>query len=127
MNLEPLEEAVLKKLLDGNHPVLEALRQQLPAVSVKARESTGAGFYTEFSIAEGARAAPLQSGKLLFGDVEATIDGLKYGAGFVLYVERGLLHMLEGYSYEEPWPEHVIGFTLRYGDPERKTILSKLG
>ena len=127
MLLEPLESAVLQKLLDGDHPVLVALRGQLPGLSVKERKQTGTGFFTEFSTAAAASPAPLVSGKLRFGDVQATINGLKHGAGFLLYVDQGLLHFLEGYSYEEPWPEQVCEFVVKYSSPDRKTELAKLG
>ncbi len=35
--------------------------------------------------------------------------------------------MLEGYSYDEPWPDVVRGYSLRYADQERKAALEKLG
>lgn len=126
MPLEPLEAAVLHKLLEGDGPVLAALRDQLPGLDVKSRELTGAGFFVEFSTAAAACPAPIASGSLRFGDVEATIGGLKHGAGFVLYVEGGLLHMLEGYSYEETWPARVVEFSLRYSDPNRSKVLATL-
>ena len=80
MQLEPLESAVLQKLLDGDHPALAALRDQLSGLSVKERKQTGSGFFTEFSTAATARPAPLPSGKARFGDVQATVNGLKHGA-----------------------------------------------
>jgi hypothetical protein len=33
-------------------------------------------------------------------NVYAEIDGLQYGAGFLLYIKDGMLDMLEGYCYE---------------------------
>ncbi|HSU05754.1 MAG TPA: hypothetical protein VLI93_09290, partial [Acetobacteraceae bacterium] len=48
-----------------------------------------------------------------FGDIQAMIPGLTFGAGFVLHVRNGAIEFLEGYSYEEPWPESVSGFVLR--------------
>lgn len=126
MTLEPLEKAVLQKLLEGDHPVLTALRHQMSELSVKTRERTGAGFFTEFSMPRTAHPARMRSVKASFGDVEATISGLKHGSGFVLYIENGLLHMLEGYSYEEPWPEQVLDFSVRHSNPDRADVLARL-
>jgi hypothetical protein len=42
------------------------------------------------------------------------MDGLQHGAGFILTVEGGSLHSLEGYSFEEPWPTEVRTFSLEY-------------
>lgn len=127
LDLQPLEAAVLQKLFDGDHPVLASLREQLSGLSVKNRERTGVGFFTEFSVAHAARPAPILSGSARFGDVEATIGGLKHGAGFLVYVDAGFLSMLEGYSYDEPWPARVDEFALRYLEPTRAAVLAKLG
>jgi hypothetical protein len=124
MHLEPLEVAVLAKLLDGEHPMLAALRLQLPALSVIKRERTGVGFYTSFSVSPVTLRAPLAS--VRFGDVEASIPGLAHGAGFLLYVDDGLLQMLEAYSYDEAWPQQVTEFSLAYSTPDRTAELAKL-
>jgi hypothetical protein len=127
MSLEPLEAAVLQKLLSGDHPVLIALRDQMDGLSVRTRKNTGVGFFTELSTAAAARPASVPSGKIRFGDVQATVDGLKNGAGFLLLIEQGLLRMLEGYSYDEPWPEMIREFSVKYSNPDRKKELAKLG
>lgn len=117
---------MLQKLLDGDHPVLAALREQLSGLSVKERKLTGAGFFTEFATAATVNPVPLSAGQVRFGDVQATIRGLKHGAGFLLYVDQGLLHFLEGYSFEEPWPECIHEFFVEYTSPDRKAELAKL-
>jgi hypothetical protein len=126
MELDPLETAVLRKLLDGNDPTLVSLRKQLEGLSVKARERTPAGFFTKFIAPSTGVRAECTEGKLIFGDVEATIAGMQHGAGFLLYVEHGLLQMLEGYSYEENWPREIAEFSLRYSDPQRKALVAML-
>lgn len=124
--MTPFEAAVLQKLLHGEHPVLAALREQVPAVSVATREETGAGFFTRFTLPDEIVRAPTSSEHLRIGDVEATVDGLSHGAGFLLYVEHGVLHMLEGYSYEESWPASIDRFSLEYHDPSRTAVLTQL-
>jgi hypothetical protein len=42
------------------------------------------------------------------------MDGLEHGAGFELLVKDGYLRMLEGYSYDEPWPDSIHTFDLYY-------------
>jgi hypothetical protein len=123
-DLEPLEAAVLDLLLAGDHPVLAALRDQLAGATVKGRQHTGVGFFTDFSPAKDAVPAPVR--KLRFGDVQATIDGLQHGADFVLFVDDGLLTMLEGFSYDEPWPAEIVGFSVSYSDPARPDLAEKL-
>lgn len=113
-----LEREVVKLLLEGDDPVLDVLRKQTRFLSAAKREYTGHGFFTHFRVPENApRLADTVSFKV--GDVEASMDGLQYGAGFLLYVERGMVSLLEGYSYEEPWPAKVKRFTVGYVGGQR--------
>ena len=111
IELNELERAVLAKLLEREPPLLEQLRGQLPTCRVIRREFTGVGFFTHLDVGD----APASNDVDMppFGDVIAEIDGLAHGAGFVLYIEHGRLAMLEGYSYDEPWPDTIVGFSLK--------------
>jgi hypothetical protein len=111
--LTKLERAVLEKLLGGTSETFRILRGQLGSLRVIDRELTGVGFWTNFAI--GGEAEKLPGGpSFWFGDVVAELDGLKHGAGFDLLVEDGSLRMLEGYSFDEPWPEKADKFSLRF-------------
>lgn len=125
--LEPFESAVLEKLLEGRHPVLEALRDQLKVLSVRERKKSNAGFFVTFASGPTAKPALVAKDKIRFGDVHADVEGLASGAGFVLYIDGGLIRMLEGYSYEEAWPDRIARFTLSYTGKDRSAELSKLG
>jgi hypothetical protein len=125
--LEPLESAVMRMLLDGDHPTLGALRAQLQHLTVSSRKKTGAGFYTDF-VPE-TSAVPIDlPGRIQFGDVVArAISGLQYGGGFVLFIEHGLMTMLEGYSFGDDWPDDGLEFDLQYDDPARPGIETTFG
>jgi len=111
--LTRFEIDVLNKLLCGSSPILSRLREQLSHSSV-SRELTGVGFYLNFSVLDSNLEIPGRP-TFHFGDVQAEIQGLAHGAGFILFVSNGYLEMLEGYSYEEPWPNTVDKYALRYG------------
>lgn len=111
-NLTDFEKAVLRKLLSGDHPALAFLRQQLEVCLCRQREFTGAGFYTYLDVS--AYTGPRPELDLKFGDVVAETNELQDGAGFLLYVEAGLLVMLEGYTFGEPWPDRIDSFNLSY-------------
>lgn len=55
--------------------------------------------------------------------VVAEIAGLEHGAGFVVFVRGGHLDTLEGYSYDEPWPEAIHDFQLSYRTEPRNVRL----
>lgn len=121
--LSDFEQAVLEKLLAGNHPVLATLREQIAQAQVVKRQNTGVGFFCDFEIGP---TAPVVQGNFHIGDVHAEIESLERGVGFVLFIRDGKVKMLEGYTYDEPWPAEVQHFSLQYTEPDRSTELAKL-
>jgi len=113
MNLTPLETQLLQMLLHGDSEELIVLREQAALVQVSSREMTGVGFFTNFAVPPD---APHIAGRptLRFGDVNGTADNVKHGVGFLLHVTDGALSMLEGYTYDEPWPDEIRGLVLTY-------------
>lgn len=122
--LNQFEQAVLDKLLAGDHDVLATLRAQAAKARVVSRELTGAGFNLQFRVPSDVPRVTLPADFEL-GDVDASIDGLAHGAGFLLFVRDGRIAMLEGYSYEESWPTDIRRFTLAYrSEPRELTFVS---
>jgi hypothetical protein len=109
----PIERRVLDLLLTGTHPVLRLLQTQYSVCTVADRKMTGFGFYTELSLPRDTQRIP-NAPSFKLGDVVASMDGLRNGAGFLLYIEHGAITLLEGYSYDEPWPDVIHGFTCSY-------------
>jgi hypothetical protein len=124
-DLTTFERAVVEKILYGEHPLLKELRRQLTSCCVCKREMTGAGFYIYFEVGISSLKSNID---LRIGDVIADITELNYGAGFVLYIKNSKLYMLEGYSYEEPWPNSISKYYLKYisGDNRDLTNLDKM-
>ncbi len=117
--INELEAAVLDKLLTGDLPALATLRIQRQRMQVAKREYTGVGFFIEFEHPDDVvRLATSKS--IRFGDVVAELDGLEHGAGFLLFIDNGLITMLEGYTNtNEAWPAKPGRFELRYWTPQR--------
>jgi hypothetical protein len=109
--LTPLERDVIATLVRPEHPLMDALRAQLAACRIKSREFTGVGFFTHIVVPQ--RLAVAGIGRLTLSTVAADIEGVEHGAGFVLFIEDGMLDVLEGFTYDEPWPDRVEGFTVR--------------
>ncbi len=119
--LTTLEEQVLEMLLRGQDEVLDVLRQQVKDAQVSSREITGVGFFTNFEVpaeAPRVRARP----KFELGDVNGMADNVKYGLGFLLFVNDGALSMLEGYTYDEPWPDEIRGLVLTYSTGQARKL-----
>ena len=119
--LTTLEEQVLEMLLRGQDEVLDVLRQQVKDAQVSSREITRVGFFTNFEVpaeAPRVRARP----KFELGDVNGTADNVKHGLGFLLFVNDGSLSMLEGYTYDEPWPDEIRGLVLTYSTGQARKL-----
>lgn len=44
------------------------------------------------------------------GDVGAEFPNVKHGTGFLLFIRDGVASWLEGYTYDERWPESTDRF-----------------
>ncbi|SRR5713101_7641627 len=119
--LTTLEDRVLEMLLGGEDEILAILRLQAKQLQVSSREMTGVGFYAEFVVPS---EVPRVPGRPTFklGDVNGTADNVNHGLGFLLYVKNGALSMLEGYTYDEPWPDDVRGLVLTYASKEGRKL-----
>lgn len=111
---EIMEKEVMNKLLDGDDQNLVILRDQYSKAIIKKREFSGVGFFTSFEV-------PINTPKLKInkslqiGDVVAQIIGAKDGAGFVLFINEGVIDFLEGYVYgEEQWPNQIQIYKVTY-------------
>ncbi len=94
-DLSDLELAVLHAIavqVSGSTAVLE---HQMKTARAIARENTGAGFFTTFTVASD---QILEGVRSPVGDVGATVQGLKHGMGFLLWIKDGLMYQLEGYA-----------------------------
>lgn len=84
-------------------PEREILLEQFEHAIVRDRTMTGHGFYLTFIIDSEVSKLPKQLQNI--GNVSAEISGLKHGAGFNLYIKDGIVDHLEGYCYEDQWPD----------------------
>jgi hypothetical protein len=108
--LTNLETEVIEKIISSNIDY-EILRRQLNSCSVESRTLTNEGFYTKLKVHDNSfRLITSQSAEL--SNVEAYIEGLKHGAGFTLFIRNGFIDTLEGYSYEESWPENIVSYKI---------------
>jgi hypothetical protein len=123
-SISSLERGVLGKLLEGDLPELSILRAQLSSSRVRRREWTGVGFWTDFDVD---KAAPRLASDERFhiAGVYAKHPQLRAGIGFDLTIEGGRLDSLEGYTFEEPWPEDLSRLELEQ-EPSGELRLAQL-
>lgn len=120
VGLSKLNQAVLDKQLAGSHPTLAALGIEAGSARILEREETGVGFFCEF---EGDASAPTVNGDFQISDVHGELSGLAHGVGFVLFIRSGQLSMLGGFTFDEPWPQSIGTFELKYDREPRELSL----
>jgi len=115
--MDHIESTAMNMLLAGDHLTLANLHHQLRAATVSAREYTGVGFFTKFSVPEG---IPRLEGvkRLVIGDVYADMEDMAYGVGFLLFVKDGALNMLECFCNGDQYPEHPVLTRIYYMGPK---------
>lgn len=92
-----LELAALRAIFLETPELATALEQQLEASVVIKRENSGGGFFTTIAVADDVPA--VSSPSVLGYATQAHIGGLEHGFGFVLFIKRGRLHVLEGFAW----------------------------
>jgi hypothetical protein len=110
--LTSFERRILEAFLEGTEPQLQVLRQQAAAAMVAQRTHTGVGAYIDFSIP--ADLPSVSPASIVFGDVDAEVDGVADGVTSLLYVISGRLHVLEFATYVGTWPEEPRLMNLGY-------------
>jgi hypothetical protein len=111
--LQPIERDVLKLMLQGNCPQCTALRNQLAHLREVTREFTGAGFFTSLHYTDAVVPTPglriVPAGLLL-----AEINDMQSPCDFLIFVEDGILHLIEGYAAgEDDWPDEISRYHFR--------------
>lgn len=119
-SLSRFENAILQKLLEGDLPFFVNLREQLVECIVNDREHTGVGFFTSLSVPD--HLPRIRGLDVTFGDVVCEFPETRTEVGFLLYIKDGVLDMLEGYTYDEPWPSPDARYSLKYVGGEMRDL-----
>jgi len=110
-NFKRFEDEVMQKIIKEDTKLYQELKKQYEKSKVTNREFTGYGFYTNFEITD--KSLRLESAiNIELGSTHATINDVKNGVGFVLFIRNGLIEMLEGYTYEERWPQEIKQYSI---------------
>jgi hypothetical protein len=120
------ESGALIAALAGSHPALRLLRRQLEGLRIAKREHTGVGFFAELAVEPASVMPAIFPPRLTISDVDVSIAGLRTGAGIVLFVDGGALTLLEGFTYDEPWPDPPDAYSFAYRDPSRSDLYKQL-
>ena len=117
MTSEEFEVQVMRALLAGDDPLLEALRQQYAAATVSGREKTGTGIITRFDVPPGV--PPVERKLLHLDDLQLQLAGTATPADASVHVHNGRLRSLECFVYDGAFPESPVIEAAWYYGTER--------
>ena len=78
------------------------IKQQYENAIVLSRKFTGVGFFTDFHV-EDTSLHLNEDVNFELGGNHIAINGLRHGIGLVLFIRKGVISFLEGYTYQEKW------------------------
>ena len=110
MNFTQLERDLINWFVSYSpHPTLAA---QLRAASPRSREYTGAGMNLRLAVPESA-GQPLPAAlKSPIRGPQISAPSLPNGGGALLFHAHGVVGLLEVYTYTDPLPEDLSGYSL---------------
>ena len=117
MTTNEFEHLVMVALLAGDDPILEALRQQYAAATVRDREQTANGFVTRFEIP--ASVPPIERKLLHLDDLQLQLAGAATPADASVHVHNGRLRSLECFVYDGAFPDAPVIESAWYYGTER--------
>lgn len=100
--LEELERLLVTALLAGDDPLLEGLRTQFAAATVRGREQTGSGFVTQFDVPQELRVVAPEL--LHLDDLQIALAGAETPAEASLTIQNGVIRSLECNVYAGVFP-----------------------
>ncbi|KHL24349.1 hypothetical protein PK98_09685 [Croceibacterium mercuriale] len=92
-----LETAVLGTIFAETPTLAPGLRRQLTRATVTKRVDTEHGFFTDIAVPSDV--PPVDAPDVLGHSTHAHVAGVEHGFGFVLFMNEGRLHLLEGYAF----------------------------
>ncbi len=101
---------VVDLILSPDRPGFAILREQYVCSIVRDVEFTGVGFFLNYEVPVELPCAIPRN--FTIGGFNADLDGVSHGVGFELFVRDGKIAFLEGFTYDEGWPDHITRYEL---------------
>ncbi|MFZ5789556.1 MAG: hypothetical protein ACOY3L_02550 [Pseudomonadota bacterium] len=112
MRLSQFESDVLHAIVRDRFGESSKLMAQIDALSLERKEMTGVGMYLYFQLTDEDKKVPEVQDEIISSRVGASLPQLHNDIGFVLYIEKGVIKMLECYTVDEPWPTDISTYNL---------------
>lgn len=109
--LSSLEKDILYLAVQGDGSDRLMIQKQLNIVKVGKRVNSGAGLFVDLMVSPSENVR-VYSKRMQLSNIHGECNELSAGFGVTVFVEDGLLKLLELYSYDEGWPEQLTSVKL---------------
>lgn len=107
MRFDEFEKIIITDIIEQYPEYKQKLQAQFEKITVQKREFSTYGFSTHYAVTV-AEETLGNDKNLQLGKCQWNINGLNYGSDYILWIKNGLISCLEGFSYNEPWPNEIL-------------------
>lgn len=112
MILSNIEKAIIKSFFAYDGVSIDNDEVFFSNISVKSRNFTGAGFFTDFNESQKLKISNNPE-SYKWGHLGAKLN-LGIDTGYLPYIENGYVKSIEGYVYDGHWPENINEIQVYY-------------
>ena len=106
MKHDEFENKIITDIIEQYPEYKQKLQAQFEKMIVQEREFSTYGFSTYYVVTAGEDTLGADE-NLQLGKHQWDINGLTRGSDYILWIKNGLISCLEGFSYNEPWPDEI--------------------
>ena len=107
MNRNEFEKIIITDIIEQYPEYKQKLQAQFEKSVVQKREVSTYGFSTYYTVTAPEEALG-NNENLQLGKSQWKINGLQHGSDYILWIKNGFITCLEGFSYNEPWPNEIL-------------------
>lgn len=107
MNRNEFEKIIITDIIEQYPEHKQKLQAQFEKSVVQKREVSTYGFSTYYTVTAPEEALG-NNENLQLGKSQWKISGLLHGSDYILWIKNGLITCLEGFSYNELWPDEIL-------------------
>ena len=107
MKFDEFEKTIITDIIEQYPEYKSKLRAQFEHAVVQKRAFSKYGFSTDYAVTTPEKTLG-DDVNLQLGKRQWNINGLQNGSDYILWIKNGLISSLEGFSYEEPWPNEIL-------------------
>ncbi len=105
MKLNELEKEIIKNFMKIKGVKLDCDDSYFEDIKVTDRRNSGVGFFVDLELTEKLKCE--NEGKSYSGGEIGAVINSAIDTGYLIYVEEGYIRTIEGYTFEEEWPDNI--------------------